>query len=432
MRVLQYPKDTKAVERLFRVDPSNDAGTEDAVRGIIDQVRRRGDRAVTALTKKFDGVSLKPSKFEVSTDRLKEAWDSLPPALQKALKTAHDRIKAYHKHQMIKGFTYRDPLGNRMDQRVAPLRRAGVYVPGGTAAYPSTVLMDIVPARVAGVDEIVLLTPPGPLSGEGGRAVLGAAYLAGVDRVFAVGGTPGVAALGIGTETIPKVDIIVGPGNRYIATAKRLLYGEITIDMVAGPSEILILADKSARPSVIASDLLSQAEHDPDAQAIAILIGDYDIDALQAEVRRQTAASPRKEIVRKSLKSNGALIQVTTPDEAVELAERKAPEHLEIMAKGARAMARRIRNVGAIFLGSWTPEAMGDYVAGPNHTLPTGTTARFFSPLSVWSFLKTSHVVECSKKGFAALADDVVLLAETEGLFAHAEAVKQRMEKVRK
>ena len=426
MKYLDYPKDRAKVERLFRRGAAVDLETEKAVRAIIERVRRDGDKAVAALTKRFDGVEMAPRDFRVSTTRLKKAWDGLPANLQKALKTAHRRIREYHKRQMVKGFTYRDPLGNRMDQRVTPLRRAGVYVPGGTASYPSTVLMDVVPARVAGVERVILLTPPGLLGQPGGQAALGAAWLAGVDEVLAVGGTPGIAALAVGTESIEPVDIIVGPGNRFIATAKRLLYGEITIDMVAGPSEILVLADRTAPPEIIAADLLSQAEHDPDAQAIAVLIGEYDLAALRREIRLQTAALPRAGIIRQSLRANGAVIRVATPDLAVELAERKAPEHLEIIARGARAMAGRIRNVGAIFLGPHTPEAMGDYVAGPNHTLPTGGTARFFSPLSVWSFLKTSHVVECSRKGFEALADDVMTLAEAEGLAAHAQAVIRR------
>jgi histidinol dehydrogenase len=427
MRVLQFPQDEKQVTRLFARAVANDPATEDAVRQVIEQVRRRGDRAVAALTKRFDNVTLKPSEFEIPADRLREAWDGLPLPLQKALQTARERIEAYHRKQLLKGFVYKDPLGNRMEQRVNPVRRAGVYAPGGRASYPSTVLMDIVPARVAGVDEVILLTPPGGLDSEGGRAVLGAAWLAGVDRVISVGGTPGVVALALGTETLPKVDIIVGPGNRFVATAKKLLYGEITIDMVAGPSEVLVLADDTASPVLVAADLLAQAEHDPDAQAIAVLIGDYDVAALQREIRSQTAELPRHAIIEQSLKAKGALIRVKSVEEALALAEQKAPEHLELLIRDAQALARRVRNVGAVFVGPYTPESMGDYAAGPNHTLPTGGTARFFSPLSVWSFLKTSHVLECSKKGFEALAETVTTLADTEGFGAHAAAVRRRL-----
>jgi histidinol dehydrogenase len=427
MRVLQFPRDEKQVTRLFQRAVANDPATEDAVRQVIEQVRRRGDRAVSTLTKRFDKVSLQPSQFEIPAQRLREAWDGLPKPLQKALKTARERIEAYHRKQLLKGFVYKDALGNRMEQRVTPVRRAGVYAPGGRASYPSTVLMDIVPARVAGVDEVILLTPPGGLDSEGGRAVLGAAWLAGVDRVISVGGTPGVVALALGTQTLPKVDIIVGPGNRFVATAKKLLYGEITIDMVAGPSEVLVLADDTASPVLVAADLLAQAEHDPDAQAIAVLIGDYDVAALQREIRSQTAELPRRAIIEQSLKAKGALIQVASVEEALALAEQKAPEHLELLIRDAQALAKRVRNVGAVFVGPYTPESMGDYAAGPNHTLPTGGTARFFSPLSVWSFLKTSHVLECSKKGFEALAETVTTLADVEGFGAHAAAVRRRL-----
>lgn len=429
MKYFQYPKDRLKIEMFFRHSTSHDLETERQVREIIEQVRHGGDKAVAALTRKLDGIALSAKDFRIPAERLKEAWDSLPAQLRKSLKTAHDRIREYHKRQMISGFTYTDALGNRMDQRVAPLRRACVYVPGGRASYPSTVLMDIVPARVAGVEEIMLLTPPGRLDEAGGRAALGAAWLAGVDEVISVGGTPGVAAAALGTESIKQVDIIVGPGNKWIAMAKRLLFGEVTIDMLAGPSEVLIIADSSADPAVIAADMLAQAEHDPDAQAVAILAGEYDAERLKAEIARQTADAPRGEIIRKSLSGNGAIIRVPALQDAIPLAEMKAPEHLEIMAKNARGIAGKIRNVGAIFLGRWTPESIGDYAAGPNHTLPTGGTARFCSPLSVWSFLKTSHVVECSSRGFEALADTVEIIAESEGFDAHANAVRLRRAK---
>ena len=427
MQILAYPKDRLKVERLLRRAAARDTATERVVRGIIERVRRGGDKAVAAFMKRFDGVEKPdPKRFRIPPARLKAAWDSLDPALRKALKTAHDRIRAYHRRQMIKGFVYRDALGNRMEQRVAPLRRVGVYVPGGTAAYPSTVLMDVVPARVAGVPQIVMITPPPRPGHEALEASLGAAYLAGVTEVVGIGGAHGIAAMALGTESLERVDKIVGPGNKYVAMAKRLLYGEIDIDMIAGPSEVLILADKSAPPHLVAADMLSQAEHDPDAQAIAILIGEYDVAALLEALRRQTQAAVRREFIERSLRANGAVIQVPDADTAVELANAKAPEHLEILTRGARALAKRIGNVGAIFVGPYTPEPMGDYVAGPNHTLPTGGTARFHSPLSVWSFLKSSHVVECSRRGFQALADTVVTIAEAEGLGAHAEAVVKR------
>ncbi|MBN1865809.1 histidinol dehydrogenase [Candidatus Sumerlaeota bacterium] len=424
MKVFRYPQDKAKIDRFFSRSVRPDLETEAEVRRIVERVRRHGDRAVVEFAHRFDAVRTTPRQFHVAPSRLKKAWQSLPANLQKALRTAHDRIRAYHKRQFLSGFTYVDALGNRMEQRVAPIRRVGVYAPGGIAAYPSTVLMDIVPARVAGVDQVVLITPP--RSDFGGRAILGAAYLAGVDEVIAVGGAHGIAAAALGTESIERCDKIVGPGNKYVATAKRLLYGEIDIEMIAGPSEILVLADRTARPEIVAADLLSQAEHDPDAQAIAILIGEYDVAALRREIRRQTAATPRREIVAQSLRRNGAIVSVRNADDAVRLAEQKAPEHLVVVARGARSIAKRVRNAGAVFVGPWTPESMGDYVAGPNHTLPTGGTARFFSPLSVLSFLKTSHVVECSPRGFEKLADAVVTLAEAEGLTAHADAVRRR------
>jgi histidinol dehydrogenase len=427
VRVLDFPKDRIQVERILCRASEPDLETERTVRDIIGRVRRDGDKAVAAFMKRFDGVAKPDAKrFRVSPARLKAAWDSLDPALQKALKTAHDRIRAYHQKQMLKGFVFRDALGNRMEQRVAPLRRVGVYVPGGTAAYPSTVLMDVVPARVAGVPEIVMITPPLRPGLASLRASLGAAYLAGVTEVVGIGGAHGVAAMALGTETLRRVDKIVGPGNKYVAMAKRLLYGEIDIDMIAGPSEVLILADRTAPPHLVAADMLSQAEHDLDAQATVILIGQYDLAALQEALERQTAAAHRREFVEQSLRANGAIIRVRSVNAAVELANAKAPEHLEILTKGARALAKRLHNVGAIFVGPHTPEPMGDYVVGPNHTLPTGGTARFYSPLSVLSFLKTSHVVECSRRGFDALADAVVTIAEAEGLGAHAEAVVKR------
>lgn len=427
MKTFDYPRERENLARFFQKGERPDPSTDEAVRRIIEKVRRGGDRAVAALTRQLDGVALTPGKFHISPKRLRKAWDGISPELRRALEIAHRRIREYHEKQIVEGFTYRDALGNRMDQRVAPIRRVCVYAPGGRAAYPSTALMDIVPARVAGVEQIVLLTPPGRLDDPDGQATLAAVHLAGVDEVVAVGGTPGVAALALGTETLERVDMVVGPGNRFIAAAKRLLYGQIDIDMVAGPSEILILADQSAPVATVAADLLSQAEHDPDAQAGVVLIGDFDLDALRKEIRAQTRRSPRAETIRQSLRKNGFVVRVAKAEDAIDLANMKAPEHLEIMAARARSMAAKVRNAGAIFLGRYTPESMGDYAAGPNHTLPTGGTARFFSPLSVWSFLKTSHVVECSRKGLEALAPTVEAIAEAEGLSAHAEAVRVRL-----
>lgn len=433
MKLFEFPRDRAELESFFRRSASADAEAEAAVREIISRVRRDGDKAVMDYANRFDSAGYKrPADLIIPRERLKAAWESLPAVLRKSLKTAHARILAYHKHQALRGFSYTDPLGCRFEQRVHPLRRVGVYVPGGTAAYPSTVLMDVVPARVAGVEEIVMLTPPPrdkKPAGDPREAALGAAWLAGVHQVVGVGGAHGVAALALGTASLPRVDKIVGPGNKYVALAKRLLYGEIDIDMIAGPSEILILADKTARPDVVAADMLSQAEHDPDAQSIAVLIGDYDLQALLGELCARTAVSPRRGIIEKSLRASGAIIRVPGVAEAVEIANWKAPEHLEIITRNPRAVAKKVRNAGAIFLGPLTAEAIGDYAAGPNHTLPTSGTARFFSPLSVWSFYRTSHVVECSPRALEALAPCVLAIAEAEGLHAHAEAVRLRLTK---
>ncbi len=431
MKLYQLPKDQNKVEKFFSRNAVGDLQTETLVRGIIERVRRQGDPAVSAYTQKFDGVQLAPTDFIIPRQTLKKAWLELDRPLQAALKKAHARIKEFHKRQMLSGYVWKDTLGNRMEQRVKALRRVGVYVPGGTAAYPSTVLMDIVPAKVAGVKEIVMITPPirqGILQ-DGSRAALGAAWLAGVDEVVGIGGAQGIAAMALGTQSLRRVDKIVGPGNRFVAAAKKILYGEIDIDMVAGPSEVLILADKTAPPEFIAADMLAQAEHDVDAQSVVVLIGKYDRETLQKEIRKQTKSSLRKEIISKSLRRHGAIIEVRTRAEAVRLANLKAPEHLEIMTANPRALANKIDQVGAIFIGAITPEPMGDYILGPNHTLPTSGSARFYSPLSVLSFLKTSNVLECSAKGFASLAESVELLAQTEGLAAHAQAVRLRREK---
>jgi histidinol dehydrogenase len=427
MRIWTWPRDRKAVEACFARAGETAASVERAVDAIIDAVRRRGDQAVAEYTKKIDGVALRPDEFDVPLQRLKAAWLATPAPLRRALRTAQRRITAFHKTQRLTGWTIEERGFGRIEERVLPLDRVAVYVPGGKAAYPSTVLMDVIPARVAGVREILLITPPGK-DGWPSPMTLAAAHLAGVDRVLRIGGTPGLAAVAFGTKSIPRVDKVVGPGNIYIATAKKRLFGRFDIESVAGPSEVLILADRAARLDWVAADMLAQAEHDQAAVAGAVLIGGDAARArsLQAELERQLATLPRREIAAAALAANGFIITVRTAAEAVELANLKAPEHLEIHARGARRLADRVRHAGAIFVGPWTPEALGDYVAGPNHTLPTGGTARFFSPLGVWEFYKTSHTVEATRAGLAALARDITTLAEAEGLSAHAEAVRRR------
>ncbi len=428
MRIWTWPRDRRAIERFFRRAEAVSADIEGGVRGIIDQVRRGGDRAVARLTRRYDGARVRAGDFDVPAGRLEAAWNATPARLKKALRTARRRIEAFHRTQKLKGWTLREPGFGRIDQRVLPLQRVAVYAPGGKAAYPSTVLMDVVPARVAGVKEVILMTPPGR-DGWPDARTLAAAHVAGVDRVLRIGGAQAVAAAAFGTASIPRVDKVVGPGNIYVATAKQLLYGQIDIDSIAGPSEVLILADAVARLDWVAADMLAQAEHDEDALAGSVLIGGgrRRAEVLRAELQRQASTLPRRAIINRSLRANGFIIVVRTPAQAIEIANLKAPEHLEIHTEAPRDLADQIHNAGAIFVGPWTPEPVGDYIAGPNHTLPTGGTARFFSPLSVWSFYKTSHVIESTPQGLAALAEPMVALAEAEGLTAHAEAVRRRL-----
>lgn len=429
LRVYDYPKDQRRLDRLFSEAGESDPKVIEAVRGISEAVKREGDRAVCRFTKEFDGVSLKPGELRLSADSLGAAWRSLPGALRQCLRRAGRRIEAFHKRQRRSSWSMRDPLGVTLSQRWRALERVGIYVPGGSAAYPSTVLMNAIPARVAGVAEIVAVTPPAR-EGVYNAATLGALHLCGVREVYQVGGAQAIAALAHGTQTIRRVDKVVGPGNAYVAAAKRLHYGLIDIDSIAGPSEVLILADESAPLSWIAADLLAQAEHSPDAQALVALIGEAGtaerIAELQGHVRTMVEKSPRREILEQSLPERGGILRVADVDTAVELANRKAPEHLELAMRGARGLVRRIKHAGSIFVGLHTPEALGDYVAGPNHVLPTGGTARFASALSVEDFMRMTQIIEAKPKGFSALANDTLRLAEAEGLWAHAETIRVR------
>ncbi|MCE5228764.1 histidinol dehydrogenase [bacterium] len=427
MKIFEWPWQKSEVKEFFGVVSETPADIERAVDQIIDQVRKGGDSAVSKLMKKFDGVEIFPGDFNVPKQRLAAAWRSAPAELKHALKTAKERIEAFHGCQRLTGWKIMDPDFGRIEQRVLALQRVAVYVPAGKAPLVSTVLMNVIPAKVAGVKEIILVTPPGP-DGWPNPGILAAAHLVGVDRVLRVGGSPAMPALAYGTETIPRVDKVVGPGNIFVTTAKKRLYGRFDIESTAGPSEVLILADETARLDWIAADMLAQAEHDGNNPAGAVLIGGGKrrAEALAKEVARQAAELPRRELAESSLDRWGYIISAKTAEQALELADMKAPEHLEIVAKNARKMAAKVRNAGAVFVGPWTPEPVGDYIAGPNHTLPTGGTARFFSPLSVWSFYRTSHTVEASRKGLFSLADDITTLAESEQLTAHAKAVKIR------
>lgn len=408
---------------LLRVRGRGPLGVEAAVRRILEAVRQEGDAAVARFTKRFDGVRLAPRDFEVPAREIAAARRRTPKKLVAALEAAHERIRAFHENEREKGFEKKE-RGIVTGVRVTPLARAGVYVPGGKAAYPSSVLMNIVPARVAGVDEITVVTPP---SRDGlSDAVLTAASIAGATRVLRIGGAQAVGALAYGTRTVARVDKIVGPGNIYVATAKRLVFGEVDIDMVAGPSEVLIVADPSADPEWIAADMLAQAEHDELAAAICITTDRGHAAAVAAAVERQCTELSRASIAARSLERFGTILVVPSLERACELSDEIAPEHLEVFTKAPRKLLPKLRNAGAVFLGSWTTESMGDYAAGPNHVLPTGGAARFASPLGVYDFVKRTSIIELDRTGFERLAPVVTELATAEGLEAHALAVVRR------
>lgn len=415
-----------ALDGLLAWDTSEDAELTRTVRSIIERVRSEGDAAVLDFTCRFDRLEAGGlAELEVSADALAAAHGAIGEAEREALEFAAARIRAYHEHQRSDSWDYRDEHGNRLGQRVTPLDRVGLYVPGGKASYPSSVLMTAVPASVAGVREIVMTAPtPG---GDINPLVLAAAHLAGVHRVFRIGGAQAVAALAYGTETVPRVDKIVGPGGAFVAEAKRQVFGPVGIDMIAGPSEILVVADAGVDPEWLALDLFSQAEHDEAAQAILISADGAVLDAVAAAIERLLPTQPRAEVIRRSLGERGALIRVADLDQAVALINRIAPEHLELAVADPDALLPAIRHAGAIFLGYHTPEALGDYVAGPSHVLPTFGTARFSSPLGVYDFEKRSSVIGCSPAGSAVLGRAAAVLAEGEGLGAHARSAGRRV-----
>jgi len=411
---------------LLSFEAAQDPKVDTAVAAILADVKQRGDAALLEYTKRFDRVDVAAAnQLEIPRDELQRALNGLPAAQRAALEAAAARVRTYHERQRAQSWSYTDEDGTRLGQQVTALERIGIYVPGGKASYPSSVLMNALPAKVAGVNEIIMVVPtPG---GERNALVLAAAALAGVDRVFTVGGAQAVAALAYGTATIPAVDKIVGPGNAYVAAAKRRVFGMVGIDMVAGPSEILIIADGKTDPDWIAMDMFSQAEHDELAQAILLAPDAAYLDCVAASIERQLAEMPRQAVIRASLENRGAMILVRDLDEACEISNRIAPEHLELSVADAENWLPKIRNAGAIFLGSYTSESLGDYCAGPNHVLPTSRTARFSSPLGVYDFQKRSSVIGVSAAGAKRLGAIASELAHGEGLTAHARAAEYRM-----
>ena len=396
-----------------------------AVTDILENVKARGDEAVREYTMKFDGRC--PEQAEVTRAQMEEAVAKADPRFVEALRNAMENIREFHSRQKQQSFIDAKSNGVMMGQRIRGLKRVGLYVPGGTAAYPSSVLMNAVPAKIAGVEEVIMVTPP-LKDGSANPDILVAAALAGVDRIFLMGGAQAVAALAYGTETIPKVDKIVGPGNIFVATAKRILYGVVDIDMIAGPSEILVMADSTANPKFLAADLMSQAEHDVLASSILLTTDRTVAEKTLAELERQMAKLSRKDIIEKSLRDYGAMIVCRSVDEMVELANELAPEHLEVMMENPMAYLGRLDNAGSVFLGQYAPEPLGDYYAGPNHVLPTSGTARFFSPLGVDSFIKKSSYIYYTEEALRAAHDDIVCIAEREQLTAHANSIKVRFE----
>ncbi len=394
-----------------------------AVTDILNNVKQNGDDAVREYTLKFDGHM--PSKFEISREEIDSSPDKCDRDFILALYKAADNIRDFHARQKQQSWFEPKQNGVILGQRIRGLKRVGVYVPGGTAAYPSSVLMNVIPAKIAGVKEIVMVTPP-QKDGTANPDILAAAKIAGVDRVFLMGGAQAVAALAYGTQSVPKVDKIVGPGNIFVATAKKLLYGTVDIDMIAGPSEILIVADKSANPKFLAADLMSQAEHDKMASAILLTTSEETANETAKELSRQMQTLERRDIIEQSLNDFGAIIVCKDISEAVDFANELAPEHLELAVENPMEYIGRVDNAGSVFLGHYSPEPLGDYFAGPNHVLPTSGTARFFSPLSVDSFIKKSSFIYYTEPALSEAKDDIIKLAETEGLTAHANSIKVR------
>jgi histidinol dehydrogenase len=410
------------LQRILARRGAPDSTIERRVGEIVENVRRKGDRALLRYTALFDRVRLTEETIEVKPSEIEAALKKVPRGDLSILRLAARRISTFHRHQLQKSWQYHDRLGIALGQRITPLKRVGVYVPGGKALYPSTVLMNAIPAKVAGVAEVIMTSP----LGSDGTILLAAAHLAGVDRIFRVGGAQAVAALAFGTETIPKVDKIVGPGNVFVAAAKRLVFGEVNIDSIAGPSEILLLVDDSADPVHVAADMLSQAEHDELAAALCVTTSLSCARRIQMAIADRLRGTKRKAITLKSLQKYGAIIVARGIREMIDLANGIAPEHIELIVRQPRKLAEQIYNAGAMFLGPYSAPPLGDYLAGPNHVLPTGGSARFFSPLGVYDFLKRTTIIQAERRALRALAPKITRLARLEGLDDHARSVEAR------
>ena len=424
MKIVQPATFFKEREALFqKVDI--DLSVDEAVLAIIQRVRKRGDQALLEYTEKFDGVAL--SSLTLTEEERQRALQQVPDALYDALQKAHDQIAAYHELQREKSWFQEVRPGVTLGQKVTPIDRVGIYAPGGKAVYPSTVLMNVIPAKIAGVKEIVLVTPP-QRDGSLPPAIVAAAEIAGVTEIYKVGGAQAIAALAYGTETIRRVNKITGPGNMYVARAKKWVYGDVAIDMIAGPSEICVVADETTTPAFAAADLLSQAEHDEQASAICVTTSEEVAKKIQREVHEQLATLERKKIATQAIEQYGRIVLVDTLEDVHDVVNRLAPEHLELLHEGAMTSMQQIRHAGAIFLGAYCPEAIGDYVAGPNHTLPTNGTAAFASPLGVYDFMKKSSIIHYTKEAFMKDAEAVETIATAEQLTAHARSITVRKE----
>ena len=429
MRILKLSKESKTnlLNDLLKRSPNNYGQYEEAVQEIIAKVRKEGDAAIFAYTAEFDKCELTADTIKVTEEEINEALTLIDPKLYEVMEKAAANIRAYHEKQVRNSWFDAKPDGSILGQKITPIAKAGVYVPGGKAAYPSSVLMNVIPAKVAGVEKVVMTTPPGA-NGKVNPGTLAAAKVAGIDEIYKVGGAQAIAALAYGTESIPKVDKITGPGNIFVALAKKSVYGYVSIDSIAGPSEILVLADATANPRFVAADLLSQAEHDELASAILITTSQTLAEKVSEEVDKFIEELPRTEIMRKSIENYGYILVADTLDDAIDAANEIASEHLEILMENPFEIMTKIKNAGAIFIGEYSSEPLGDYFAGPNHILPTNGTAKFFSPLSVDDFIKKTSIISYSRNALEAVHEDIEFFANKEGLDAHANSIKVRFE----